>query len=177
MTAAADVPVAAMDLKEKIEDIVGRYPNRRSAIMPALYLAQKKYGALSGEVLRGVADILDVPEIWVYELATFYDMFHTEPVGKFHLELCTNVSCLLLEAEKLVAHLESTLGIERGGTTSDGLFTLSAVECLGSCDTAPVMQVNHVFHENLSAERIDEIVENLRSKVSEESAITNQPGP
>ena len=177
MTTAPKKQVMAMDLREKIEEIAGRYLNRRSAIMPALYLAQKKYAQLSGEVLLEVADILDVPEIWVYELATFYDMFHTEPVGRFHLELCTNVSCLLLEAEKLLAHLESTLGIARGDTTSDGLFTLSTVECLGSCDTAPVMQVNHVYHENLSAERIDGILEKLKGEAREDTANASQLGP
>jgi NADH-quinone oxidoreductase subunit E len=114
-----------------------------------------------------VADVLDVPEIWVYELATFYDMFHTEPVGRFHIQVCTNVSCLLLEAEGIVAHLERRLGIERGETTPDGLFTLSTAECLGSCDTAPVMQVNYTNHENLSARRIDEILENLRGAAGE----------
>ena len=157
----------AMGLRDKIEEVAGRYPNRRSAIMPALYLAQAENAQLSGEVMQEVADVLDVPEIWVYELATFYDMFHTEPVGRFHIQVCTNISCLLLEAEDIVAHLESRLGIERGDTTPDGLFTLSTAECLGSCDTAPVMQVNYTFHENLSAKRIDEILENLRGAVGE----------
>jgi len=157
----------AMGLRDKIEEVAGRYPNRRSAIMPALYLAQAEHAKLSGEVLLEVADVLDVPEIWVYELATFYDMFHTEPVGTFHIQVCTNVSCLLLEAEGIVAHLESKLGIERGDTTPDGLFTLSTAECLGSCDTAPVMQVNYAYHENLSEARIDEILENLRGAVRE----------
>lgn len=152
----------AMGLKEKVEGFVGRYPNRRSAIMPALYLAQAEHGHLSGDVLLEVADVLDVPEIWVYELATFYDMFHTEPVGTFHIHVCTNISCLLLEAEGIVAHLENRLGIERGDTTPDGLFTLATAECLGSCDTAPVLQVNNVFYENLTAKRIDEILDELR---------------
>jgi NADH-quinone oxidoreductase subunit E len=151
-----------MGLREKIEEVTGRYPKRRSAIMPALFFAQQEHGHLSGEVLLEVADILDVPEIWVYELATFYDMYHTEPVGKFHIHLCTNVSCLLLEADNLLAYLESKLGIERGDTTADGLFTLSTAECLGSCDTAPVMQVNDTNHENLSERRIDGILEKLR---------------
>ncbi len=177
MTTASRAQVMAMDLSDKIEEIAGRYPNRRSAIMPALYLAQEQYAQLSGEVLLEVADILDVPEIWVYELATFYDMFHTEPVGKFHLQLCTNVSCLLLEAERLLAYLESTLGIERGDTTSDGLFTLSTAECLGSCDTAPVMQVNYAYHVNLSEKRIDGILEKLRGEAREETSTASQLGP
>lgn len=144
--------------------------------MPALYLAQGRHAELSGEVLLEVAGILDVPEIWVYELATFYDMFHTEPVGRFHLQLCTNVSCLLLGADKLCGHLERRLGVERGGTTPDGLFTLSTVECLGSCDTAPVMQVNRDYHENLSSERIDRILQQLRDEARGETAEVSHPG-
>ncbi len=167
MTAASGAAVAEIDLKAKIEEAAGRYPNRRSAIMPALYLAQKERASLCGEVLLEVAEILDVPEIWVYELATFYDMFHTEPIGTYHLQVCTNVSCQLLEADNLVAYLASKLGIECGGTTPDGLFTLAAAECLGSCDTAPVMQVNGVFHENLSEKRIDELLEKLRAEAAE----------
>ena len=98
-------------------DAAKRYPNQRSAIMPALFLAQKEHGHLSGDLLREVAGILDVPEIWVYEVSTFYGMFHTEPVGKFHIKICTNLSCQLLEAESLLAHLESRLAIEAGGNT------------------------------------------------------------
>ena len=95
-----------MALKNSIEEAAKRYPNPRSAIMPALFLAQKEHGFLSGDLLKEVAGILDVPEIWVYEVSTFYGMFHTEPVGKFHIKICTNLSCQLLEAESMLAHLE-----------------------------------------------------------------------
>lgn len=154
--------VVPMDLSEGIEKIAKRYPTRRSAIMPSLFLAQEKYAQLTGEVMREVAEILDVPEIWVFEVATFYAMYHTDPVGKYHIQVCTNVSCLLLEAEDLLAHLEKKLGIACGDTTPDGRFTLSSVECLGSCDTAPVMQVNNdPYHEYLSQGRIDEVLDEL----------------
>jgi NADH-quinone oxidoreductase subunit E len=154
-----------MALKNSIEEAAKRYPNQRSAIMPALFLAQKEHGFLSGDLLREVAGILDVPEIWVYEVSTFYGMFHTEPVGKFQIKICTNLSCQLLEAESLLAHLEKKLAIETGGTTPDGIFTLSSVECLGACEGAPMMQVNNgYFHMNLTTARIDEIIEGLRKE-------------
>ncbi len=157
-----------MALRNSIEEAAKRYPNQRSAIMPALSLAQKEHGYLSGDLLREVADILDVPEIWVYEVSTFYGMFHTEPVGKFHIKICTNVSCQLLEAESLLAHLEKSLGIEAGGTTPDGMFTLSGVECLGACEGAPMMQVNDgYFQMNLTTARIDVILEGLRKEAAE----------
>ncbi len=157
-----------MPLKDSIMDAAKRYPNQRSAIMPALFLAQKEHGFLSGETLKEVAGILDVPEIWVYEVSTFYGMFHTEPVGKFHIKICTNLSCQLLEADSLLAHLESRLEIEAGTTTPDGMFTLSSVECLGACEGAPMMQVNDgYFHMNLTTARIDEILEGLRKEAAE----------
>jgi NADH-quinone oxidoreductase subunit E len=155
------------DLKEQIKGFMARYPTRRSAIMPALCLAQEREGSLHGEILKDIADVLDVPEIWVYEITSFYSMFHSEPVGKFHIQLCTNVSCLLCRAGQLLEHLEQRLQIGAGDTTPDGLFTLSTVECLGSCDTAPVFMVNEQYHENMSEDRIDELLDNLTRQSAE----------
>lgn len=157
-----------MELKNSIEEAAKRYPNPRSAIMPALFLAQKEHGFLSGETLKEVAGILDVPEIWVYEVSTFYGMFHTEPIGKFHIKICTNLSCQLLGAESLLAHLEKSLGVEAGGTTPDGMFTLATAECLGACEGAPMMQVNDgYFHMNLTPAGIDEILDGLLKEAAE----------
>ncbi len=103
-----------MTMREKIEEAAARYPDQRSAIMPALLIAQKEHGHLPGPVLEEVADILGVERIWVYELATFYTLFHTEPVGMFHLQLCDNVSCMLCGSEDLLKHLETVLGIKKG---------------------------------------------------------------
>ena len=169
-----------MTMREKIEAAAARYPDQRSAIMPALMIAQEKHGYLPGEVLVEVADILGVERIWVYELATFYTLFHTEPVGMFHLQLCDNVSCMLLGAEALLTHMEDALGIEKGGTTPDGLFTLSTVECLGACEMAPMMQVGDDFHGDLDAGRIDRLIDKLRATAgqpgSADLAATAQPG-
>jgi NADH-quinone oxidoreductase subunit E len=152
-----------MNMREKIEVAAARYPNQRSAIMPALLIAQKEHGHLPGPVLEEVADILGVERIWVYELATFYTLFHTEPVGMFHLQLCDNVSCMLRGSEALLKHLEAGLGITKGGTTPEGLFTLSTVECLGACEMAPVMQVGDDYHGDLDIARLDVLLDMLRA--------------
>ncbi|CCM78209.1 NADH-quinone oxidoreductase subunit NuoE [Rhizobium mesoamericanum] len=155
-----------MTMREKIEEAAARYPDQRSAIMPALLIAQSEHGHLPGPVLEEVADILGVERIWVYELATFYTLFHTAPVGKFHLQLCDNVSCMLRRSEDLLTHLEETLGIKKGETTSDRLFTLSTVECLGACEMAPVMQVGDNYHGHLDSARIDLLLEKLRTQAT-----------
>ncbi|MEX0366390.1 MAG: NADH-quinone oxidoreductase subunit NuoE [Ruegeria sp.] len=154
---------APLDMRARIEAAAEAYPDQRSAIMPALMIAQREYGHLTGEVLEEVADILGVERIWVYELATFYTLFHTEPVGQIHLQLCDNVSCMLRGAEALLRHMEQVLGIAEGETTTDGMFTLSTVECLGACEMAPVMQVGDDYHGNLDAERIDALLARLRA--------------
>jgi NADH-quinone oxidoreductase subunit E len=135
--------------------------------MPALLIAQRAHAHLPPEVIEEVADILGVERIWVYELATFYTLFHTQPVGLFHLQLCDNVSCMLRGAEALLRHMEERLGIARGGITSDGLFSLTTVECLGACEAAPVMQVGDDYHGNLNAARIDRLLDALRAKVGQ----------
>jgi len=159
-----------MSMREKIEAAATRYPNQRSAIMPALLIAQKEHGYLPGPVLEEVADILGVERIWVYELATFYTLFHTEPVGLFHLQLCDNVSCMLCGAENLLKHLETVLSVKRGETTPDRMFTLSTVECLGACEMAPVMQVGDDYHGNLDVGRLDALLDRLRANAARGSA-------
>jgi len=158
-------------MREKIEAAAARYPNQRSAIMPALLIAQKEHGYLPGPVLEEVADILGVERIWVYELATFYTLFHTEPIGLFHLQLCDNVSCMLCGSENLLKHLETVLQIRKGETTPDGLFTLSTVECLGACEMAPVMQVGDDYHGKLDDARVDQLLDSLRAGVSQAAGI------
>ncbi|WP_065376029.1 NADH-quinone oxidoreductase subunit NuoE [Ensifer adhaerens] len=169
-----------MTMREKIEQAAARYPDQRSAIMPALLIAQREHGHLPGPVLEEVAEILGVERIWVYELATFYTLFHTEPVGTFHLQLCDNVSCMLQRSEDLLTHLEEALRVKKGGTTEDGLFTLSTVECLGACEMAPVMQVGDDYHGNLDVERIDALLARLRATVPEtigaDLAVAEPPG-
>lgn len=160
-----------MGMREQIEAAAARYPDRRSAIMPALLIAQKAHGHLPGPVLEEVADILGVERIWVYELATFYTLFHTEPVGRFHLQLCDNVSCMLRGSEDLLRHMEEVLEIRKDGTTPDGLFTLSTVECLGACEMAPVMQVGDDYHGNLDVARLDTLLDSLRADAGQVTSV------
>ena len=145
--------------------------------MPALMIAQDEHGHLPGPVLEEVAEILGVERIWVYELATFYTLFHTEPVGRFHLQLCDNVSCMLCGSEDLLKHLETTLGIGKGETTADGLFTLSTVECLGACEMAPVMQVGDDYHGNLDVARLDALLQGLRVAAGRVTSVEHASAP
>ncbi|MFL5017752.1 MAG: NADH-quinone oxidoreductase subunit NuoE [Rhizobium sp.] len=166
-----------MTMREKIKEAAARYPDQRSAIMPALLIAQREHGHLPGQVLEEVADTLGVERIWVYELASFYTLFHTEPVGMFHLQLCDNVSCMLCGAEDLLKHLETALAIRKGDTTPDGLFTLSSVECLGACEMAPVMQVGDDYHGTLDVARIDALLDNLRATTERVASIEPSARP
>lgn len=149
------------ELTNPVAEICKCYPTRRSAIMPALYLAQEKYGSIDEITYQAISDILDVPEIWVFELASFYTLYNRKEIGKHHLQLCTNVPCMLRGAYDLMGHLQTRLGIKQGETTEDRIFTLTEVECIGSCDVAPAMMVNQTYHCKLSTERVDEILDRL----------------
>jgi len=151
----------ARELRAKIDAAAARYPNRRSAIMPALHLAQDSEEHLTKPIMEEIAEILDVAPIHVYEIATFYTMFRTDQVGRYHIQLCNNVSCMLLGANRLLERMEKKLGIKNGETTADGRFTLSTVECLGSCDTAPMLQLNDRYIENLTEPSLDELLDSL----------------
>jgi len=148
--------------KREFEDILRRYPDRQAALLPALHLAQREFGYISGEVVEYLSRLLGFTEARIYGVATFYTMYNKKPVGKYHLQVCRNISCSLLGAKHIIEHISEKLGIKPGETTPDGKFTLSLVECLGSCGTAPVMQINDDYYENLSIEKVDEILENLK---------------
>ena len=147
---------------ENIKKTLGKYPNKRSASMDALRIAQKDCGYLTEDILKQVALILNIPKIQLNEVATFYTMYNKKPVGKYHIQVCTNVSCSLLGAEHIVEFLSKRLGIKKGETTSDKKFSLSEVECLGSCGTAPMMQINDDYYENLTEDKIEEILKELK---------------
>ena len=129
--------------------------------MPTLWLAQEEFGWLSEEVLAHVAELLELPPAFVASVASFYTMYYRRPMGRHHVQVCTNLSCVLRGADEIVDCLRSRLGIGLGETTADQRFSLSEVECLGSCGTAPMMQVNDDYWENLTPERTLEIIERL----------------
>ncbi|MCX6830476.1 MAG: NAD(P)H-dependent oxidoreductase subunit E [candidate division Zixibacteria bacterium] len=140
------------------------YPRRKSAILPALTVAYRQVGHLSNEIYREISDIIEVPYIEVAEAASFYTMFPKEPVGKYLIQVCHNISCALLGADSLISYLEEKLNIKKGETTSDNLFTLVSVECLGSCASAPMMQINDSYYEFLTREKVDKILAELKQQ-------------
>ena len=145
-------------LKE-IDAIKAKYPDRNSALLPSLYIAQREFGWLSHEAMEKVSRALNIPEAMVRGTASFYSMFRHKPVGRHLIQLCTNVSCMILGAEKLVDFLGSRYGLKPDSTSEDGRFSLVIMECIGACGTAPAMLVNTDFHDNLSEKRIEEILE------------------
>jgi NADH-quinone oxidoreductase E subunit len=151
-------------VEKELQDLLQKYPSKRSALIPALHLVQRELGYLKPEGIEHVANLVGLSPAQVMEVATFYLMFFTKPVGKNILWVCHNLSCTLCGGEEIITRLEKTLGIKAGETTSDGLFTLMRQECLASCDTAPVMQVNDDYEENLTIAKVDEIIGRLRSK-------------
>ncbi|MGE5700497.1 MAG: NADH-quinone oxidoreductase subunit NuoE [Deltaproteobacteria bacterium] len=147
--------------RRELEAILSRYPDKEAAILPALHLAQREFGYVSDEAIVYVAGLLGFTPARIEGVATFYTMYNRKPVGKYHVQVCRNISCSLMGAEHLIEHVSRKLGIRPGETTPDGRFTLSKAECLGSCGTAPVMQVNDDYHEELTEEKIDALLDRL----------------
>jgi len=156
------------DNEKRFQATLKKYPTKMAALLPTLWLAMGQNGYLTDEVLEYVAGRLDLSPVHVYAVAEFYTMFHTEPVGDYHLQLCRNLSCTLGGSEEILARLADKHGIYPGQITDDGMFSLELVECLGSCGTAPVMRVNDVYCENLTIEKLDRIIEGCRSGVDPE---------
>lgn len=149
-----------------VNKIIKRYPEgkQKSALLPVLHLAQAEFdGWLSPEVMDYVAGLLSIKPIEVYEVATFYSMYNLRPVGKCLIEVCQTGPCWLRGSDDIIAHLESKLNIKVGETTADGMFTLKTVECLGSCGTAPMLQCGAQYHENLTTDKIDILIEELKT--------------
>jgi NADH-quinone oxidoreductase subunit E len=152
--------------------IIKRYPagKQKSALLPILHIAQaENEGWLSAATMDKVAEIIGIKPVEVYEVASFYSMYNLKPVGKCVLEVCRTVPCWLNGAEELVAYLEKKLNIKAGETTKDGLFTIKTVECLGSCGTAPMLQCGANYHENLTNEKTDALIEKLKSENTRKS--------
>jgi NADH-quinone oxidoreductase subunit E len=146
---------------QEIDHWIAKYPvdQKQSAVMSTLRIVQEEHQYLTVELMDAVADYLDMAPIAVYEVASFYTMYERAPVGKHLINVCTNISCLLRDSDGVVSHLQKKLGINLGETTPDGRFTLRSVECLGACVNAPMMQVDKEYHEHLTAESIDAVLE------------------
>lgn len=146
----------------KIEEAVKKYPHKNAAVMPVLYIAQEQDGWISQDVIKEVATVLEMTAEEVLGIVTFYSMYHTKPAGKYHLQVCTNVSCMLRGATDIYKHVKDKLKIENNGLTDDSIFSLEEVECMGSCGTAPIIAVNEDYFENLTVQKVDEILDSLK---------------
>lgn len=148
--------------KKRFDDLVKRYPEKRSALIPIVHEVQAEVGYLSPGAIEWVAAYLGLSPADVMSVASFYDMLNLEPVGKHMIYVCQNLSCALLGAEGLIRHLESRLGIRMGETTPDGLITLKRMECLASCGTAPAIQIDGIYYERMTPQKLDELLDKLR---------------
>jgi NADH-quinone oxidoreductase subunit E len=152
-----------------IKTRAGRYPSRRSAILPALTAAYKQVGHLDPDIYREISRAIDIPYVEIAEAASFYTMFPKHDVGRYLIQVCHNISCSLHGADNLIEYLQSKLGVGMGETTPDNLFTLISVECLGGCSAAPMMQINEDYYEDLTRAKVDAILDELRAKTVQEA--------
>ena len=153
---------------KKVSEIIARYPEgkHKSALIPLLHLAQEEWGWLSAEAMDYVASLLNIKSIEVYEVATFYSMYHLKPVGKFVFEVCQTGPCMVNGSDDIIEYIKQTLNIKVGETTEDGLFTLKTVECLGACGYAPMMQMGKFYKEHLTKEKVDNIIAECRKNAA-----------
>lgn len=161
--------VFSEDKLKKVQEIIARYPagKQKSALIPVLHLAQEEFGGwLSAEAMDYVASLLSLEPIEVYEVATFYSMYNLKPVGRYLFEVCQTGPCMLNGSDQIIDYIKEKLGIGVGETTPDGLFTLKTVECLGACGYAPMMQLGKHYREHLTKEKVDQIIEECRSRAT-----------
>ncbi len=144
--------------------MLGHYPTKRSVLVPTLLYAQDEAGSLSDEVVQEIAGRLDLTELEVRNVISYYSLLTTAPRGKYNVQVCTNIACMLRGGEELFTHCRKKLGIGHKETTEDGMFTLEEVECIGACSWAPAVQVNYDFHENLTADRLDRVLDEYKKK-------------
>src|SRR3954466_1448764 len=150
--------------EKRFADMLTHYPTKRSCLVPTLLYAQDEVGYLSDEVIEELAGRLELTALDVRNVISYYSMLTTKPRGRYNLQVCTNIACMLRGGEELLEHCEKKLGIGHKGTTADGQFTLEEVECIGACSWAPAVQVNYDFHENLTAAKIDKVLEGYAKK-------------
>jgi NADH-quinone oxidoreductase subunit E len=152
------------EFEKRYSEMVGHYPTKRSILVPSLLYAQDEVGYLSDEVIAELAHRTELTELEVRNVISYYSMLRTKPAGKYNVQVCTNISCLVRGGEEIYDHCKKKLGIGHKQVTSDGMFSLEEVECIGACSWAPAMQVNYDFHENLTDEKVDEILAGYKAK-------------
>jgi NADH-quinone oxidoreductase subunit E len=150
--------------EQHFAEMITHYPTKRSALVPTLLYAQDEIGCLTDEVIREIAQRVDLPELEVRNVISYYSMLTTRPRGKYNVQVCTNIACLLRGGEEILDHCKIKLGVGHKGTTADGMFSLEEVECIGACSWAPAAQVNYDFHENLTPEKMDKVLDEYKKK-------------
>lgn len=155
------------ELEARFEKLITHYPQgrQRAALIPMLLFAQDEVGSITRELVEELASRLSMTPLQVDEVVSYYSMFRSKPLGRYHFQVCTNISCMLLGGEELLDHLKEKLGLEEGEVTADGMFSVEHVECLGACSWAPALQVNYDYHHFATPEKVDRLIEDLR-KVS-----------
>jgi NADH-quinone oxidoreductase subunit E len=151
-------------LEKRFTEMSTHYPTRRSVLVPMLLYIQDEVGALTDEAIHEIAERVELTDLEVRNVVSYYSMLRTKQIGKYNFQICTNVSCLLRGGEEILEHTEKKLGIKNKQSTPDGLFHVEEVECIGACSWAPAMMLNYEYHENLTAEKIDELIEGLKKK-------------
>lgn len=155
-------PEFSPDNKIKLQEILTRYPTKQAALLPALWLAQGQFGFISQETMEYIAGLLGISPVHVFSVVTFYTMFHRQPVGRHHIQVCRTLSCALMGAEGISEHVKRRLKLKEAEVSADGKFSFCTVECLASCGTAPTMMVNKTYYENLTPGKVDEILDGLK---------------
>lgn len=156
-----DIEFSAEELQD-VQKHISKYPEKKAALMPVLWLAQKKWGWLSLDVMTYIAKLLDLPLSHVEGVASFYTMYFKKPMGRYHVQVCTNISCMLRKGDEIYNHVSERLGISHNQRTDDGLFSIEEVECMGACGGAPMIAINEDFFENVDISKVDEILDNLK---------------
>lgn len=164
--AAEKTTIFSPELAARFDRLVTLYPVKRSALVPMLLYAQDEIGYISDAVVAEVAERIGITELDVRNVVSYYSLMRTKPVGKYHVQVCTNIACMLRGGNELFHHCSKRLGIGHKQTTPDGLFSLEEVECIGSCSWAPAVQVNYDYHENLTPESMDKVLDEYRAKAS-----------
>ncbi|MBI3475900.1 MAG: NAD(P)H-dependent oxidoreductase subunit E [Acidobacteria bacterium] len=154
----------SQEFESRFTEMLGHYPTKRSVLVPTLLYAQDEVGSLTDEVILELAQRLDLTELEVRNVISYYSLLSTKPRGKYNVQVCTNIACMLVGGEQLLDHCKKKLGVQHKGTTADGMFTVEEVECIGACSWAPAIQVNYDFHENLTIDRLDQVLDEYKKK-------------
>lgn len=151
-----------LETENKVKNLLEKYPKKEAALLPILHIFNNKFGYLDDEIYTYISSLSGIPKSKIYSVASFYSMYNHKPIGRYHIQLCHNVSCMLAGSDDILSYICQKLNIKPNETTADGKFTLSLVECIGSCDKAPAMIINDEYFENLTFNKIDEIIDNLK---------------